>query len=42
MPPRKVKGGWKNPGTNKVWKTKAEAMRQHRAIKASQVKRGKK
>lgn len=39
MPPRKVKGGWKNPGTNKVWPTKAGAMKQHRAIKARQAKK---
>ena len=41
MPVRKVKGGYKYGTTGKVYKTKAKAARQGRAIKASQNRRGK-
>jgi len=36
MPVRKVKGGFKVEGVNKVHKTKKAAQRQLRAIKANQ------
>lgn len=43
MPVRKVKGGYKYGSTGKVYKSKAAAERQGRAIKASQkAKRPKK
>jgi hypothetical protein len=38
MPVRKVQGGYKWGSTGKVYKTKAEAERQGRAIHASTVK----
>lgn len=38
MPVRKVKGGYKYGSTGKVYKTKAKAEKQGRAIKASQKK----
>lgn len=41
MPVRKVKGGYRWGTSGKVYKTKAEATRQGRAIKASQAKRKK-
>jgi len=41
MPVRKVKGGYRWGTKGKVYKTKAEAANQGRAIKASQA-RGKK
>lgn len=40
MPPRKVKGGWKNPGTKNKPLSKKKAMKQHRAIKMNQKKKG--
>lgn len=39
MPVRKVEGGYRWGSTGKVYKSKAKAMRQGRAIKASQAKR---
>lgn len=42
MPVVKVKGGYRYGTTGKVYKTKEEAEKQGRAIKASQKKRGKK
>lgn len=42
MPVRKVKGGYRYGSTGKVYKSKAKAERQGRAIKASQSKRRKK
>lgn len=41
MPSRKVKGGWQWGSTGKVYKTKAEADRQGRAIEASKRRRKK-
>ena len=41
MPIRKVKGGYKYGSKGKVYKTKAGAERQMRAIKASQSRRKK-
>lgn len=42
MPVRKVKGGYKYGSTGKVYKSKAKAERQGRAIKANtSKKRGK-
>lgn len=41
MPVRKVKGGYQYGTSGKVYKTRAEAERQGRAIKASQARRGK-
>ena len=42
MPVRKVKGGYKVQGTKTTHKTKSKAVKQLRAIKANQKKRGKK
>ena len=42
MPVHKVKGGYKYGKTGKVYKSKAKAVRQGRAIKASQARRRKK
>ena len=39
MAAMKVKGGWKWGKTGKVYKTRQEAVRQGRAIKANQRKR---
>lgn len=39
MPVRKVKGGYKVDGVNKVHKTKAAAVKQLQAIKASQKRK---
>ncbi len=39
MPVRKVKGGYKYGSTGKVYKSRAKAEKQGRAIKASQSKR---
>ena len=41
MPVRKVKGGYRYGRTGKVYKSRAKAERQGRAIKASQNKRKK-
>ena len=41
MPPRRVKGGFKNPGTKNKPLTKKKAEAQHRASKAGKA-RGKK
>ena len=41
MPVRKVKGGYRYGKTGKVYKTRAKAERQGRAIKASQNRRKK-
>ena len=41
MPVRKVKGGYKYGSTGKVYKSRAKAERQGRAIKASQARRKK-
>lgn len=41
MPVRKVKGGWKWGKTGKVYKSKAKAERQGRAVRASQQRRRK-
>ena len=41
MPVRKVKGGYKYGNTGKVYKSRAKAERQGRAIKASQARRKK-
>jgi hypothetical protein len=41
MPVRKVKGGYKYGSKGKVYKSKAAAERQGRAIKASQHRRKK-
>lgn len=40
MPVNKVKGGYKYGKTGKVYKSKAKAERQGRAIKASQNRKG--
>lgn len=42
MPVHKVKGGWKYGQTGKVYKNKAGAVKQARAIIMSQKKAGKK
>ena len=42
MPVRKVKGGYRWGSTGKVYKQKSNALRQGRAIKASQARRKKK
>lgn len=42
MPVRKVRGGWRYGTSGKVYKTKAAAERQGRAIKASQSRDKKK
>lgn len=39
MPVRKVKGGWRYGRSGKVYRTKAAAERQGRAIKANQRKK---
>ncbi len=41
MPVRKVKGGYRWGSKGKIYKSKAKAARQGRAIKASQAKRRK-
>ena len=41
MPVRKVKGGYKWGNTGHTYKSKAKAVKQGRAIKASQARRGK-
>ena len=41
MPVRKVKGGYRWGTKGKIYKTKAEAAKQGRAIKASQARRKK-
>lgn len=41
MPVQKCKGGWKWGKSGKCYKTKAEAAKQGRAIKAAQAKRKK-
>jgi hypothetical protein len=41
MPTRKVKGGYKWGKSGKVYKSKAKANKQGRAIKASQARRKK-
>ena len=42
MPVKKVKGGYKWGNKGKVYKSKKNALRQGRAIKASQARRKKK
>jgi hypothetical protein len=42
MPVKKVKGGYKYGSKGKVYKSKAAAAKQGRAIKASQNRKGKK
>lgn len=42
MPVQKVKGGYRYGKRGKVYKTKAKAERQGRAIKAAQARRRKK
>lgn len=42
MPVRKVSGGYRYGNTGKVYKSKAKAVRQGIAIRASQARRGKK
>lgn len=41
MPVRKVKGGYKYGTKGKVYPTKSQAVKQGKATKASQVKKGK-
>lgn len=41
MPVKRVPGGYKYGSTGKTYKTRAEAEKQGRAIKASQARRGK-
>jgi hypothetical protein len=41
MPVRKVKGGYRYGKTGKVYKSKAKAAKQGRAIKAAQARRKK-
>lgn len=41
MPVRKVKGGYRYGKTGKVYKSRAKAVKQGRAIKASQARRRK-
>lgn len=40
MPPRKVKGGYKNPGTKNRPLSKKKAQAQHRAMKARKSRKG--
>ena len=40
MPVRKVKGGWRYDKSGKVYRSKAAAEKQGRAIKAAQARRG--
>ncbi len=40
MPVRKVRGGYRWGSRGKVYKTRAEAARQGRAVKAAQSRRG--
>jgi hypothetical protein len=40
MPVRKVKGGYRWGKTGKVYRSKAKAAKQGRAIKASQARKG--
>ena len=42
MPVRKVKGGFRFGTKGKIFRKRADAARQGRAIKASQARRGKK
>ena len=42
MPVKKVKGGYKFGKKGKVYPTKKQAVRQGRAIKANQARKGKK
>lgn len=42
MPVRRVRGGYKWGKTGKVYKTRAQAEKQGRAIKAAQARRKKK
>lgn len=42
MPVQKVKGGYRYGATGKVYKSRAKAVKQGRAIRASQSKRRKK
>lgn len=42
MPVRKVSGGYRYGNTGKVYKSKAKAVKQGIAIRASQARRGKK
>lgn len=42
MPVRKVKGGYRYGTKGKIYKTKAKAERQGRAIRANQARRKKK
>jgi hypothetical protein len=42
VPVHKTKGGYKYGSKGKVYKSKAKAAKQGRAIKASQARRGKK
>lgn len=42
MPVRKVSGGYRYGTTGKVYKSKAKAVKQGIAIRASQARRGKK
>ena len=42
MPVRKVKGGYRWGSKGKVYKSKAKAAKQGRAIKANQGRKGKK
>lgn len=41
MPVRKVSGGYRYGNTGKVYKSKAKAVKQGIAIRASQARRGK-
>ena len=41
MPERKVSGGYRYGNTGKVYKSKAKAVKQGIAIRASQARRGK-
>lgn len=41
MPVRKVKGGYRYGTKGKIYKTRAKAVRQGRAIKANQARRRK-
>lgn len=41
MPVRRVKGGYRYGTTGKVYKSKAKAVKQGIAIRASQARRGK-
>lgn len=42
MPTRKVRGGYRYGSSGKIYKTKAQADRQGRAIEASKARRKKK